>query len=86
MSKRDNAALRVVLVGAGRFGTLHTRVWREIGAQVVGVVDTDPTRAANLAKRFNAVAGTSLTAVAAQAGANTAVVASDESTHAALAC
>ena len=37
-------ALRVVVAGVGRFGALHARVWREAGAQVVGLCDLDQER------------------------------------------
>lgn len=78
-------APRVVIAGAGRFGTLHARVWSEAGAQVVGVVDAELARADLLAETYGAVAGTILSEVVARSGARIVVVASDESTHSALA-
>jgi predicted dehydrogenase len=45
--------IRVAVVGAGEFGRNHIRVWRELeGAELVGIVDTDPTRAAGAAAEF----------------------------------
>jgi predicted dehydrogenase len=46
-------AIRVAVVGAGEFGRNHVRVWREIdGAELVGIVDTNAERAANVAAEF----------------------------------
>jgi predicted dehydrogenase len=45
--------IRVAVVGAGEFGRNHIRVWRELeGAELVGIVDADPTRAAGVAAEF----------------------------------
>lgn len=75
-------ALRVVIAGAGRFGTLHGRTWGEAGAEVVGVVDADRGRATSVAERFGAPAsGDDLCTVLDLVGANAVVIASDESTH-----
>ncbi|AQP48439.1 hypothetical protein BW730_13915 [Tessaracoccus aquimaris] len=75
--------LRVVIAGAGRFGTLHARVWREGGAEIVGVVDLDPERAATLAA--GAVSGDDLAGLLARVPADAVVVATDEPSHAPLA-
>jgi predicted dehydrogenase len=75
-------SLRVVIAGAGRFGTLHARVWEETGATVAGVVDVEPDRARALAQRHRgALAGTDLGDVVARSGARAVVVASDELSH-----
>jgi predicted dehydrogenase len=45
--------IRVAVVGAGEFGRNHVRVWRELeGAELVGIVDSDPGRAAQIAAEF----------------------------------
>ena len=47
-------ALRVGLVGAGRMGELHARVYSELSdVQLVGIVDIDYDRAAALANRYH---------------------------------
>ena len=47
--------LRVAVVGAGEFGRNHTRVYRELDtAELVGVYDQDPQRAAAVAAEFQA--------------------------------
>lgn len=80
------AALRVVIAGAGRFGELHLRTWREAGAILTGVVDVDAARAQQVAARWEVgVHGTSLAAVLTSAGADVVVIATDESSHSALA-
>jgi len=46
--------VRVAVVGAGDFGRNHARVYRELpGAELVGIVDADPSRAAKLAAEFS---------------------------------
>lgn len=52
--------IRVAVVGAGEFGRNHVRVWRELeGAELIGVVDSDAGRAAQVAAEFGtrAIAG-----------------------------
>ena len=45
--------LRLGLVGAGRMGSLHARVYSELpDVQLVGIADVDSGRAASLAQRF----------------------------------
>ena len=45
-------ALRVGLIGAGRMGQLHARVYSQLpGVQLIGIVDIDADRAAALAQR-----------------------------------
>lgn len=80
------APLRVVIAGAGRFGELHLRAWRESGAEVVGVVDVAAERAAEVASRWGVGRhGTTLADVLAAAPADAVVIASDEGSHSALA-
>jgi predicted dehydrogenase len=46
--------IRVAVVGAGNFGKNHARVYRELAdATLVGVVDSDPACAAQVAKEFS---------------------------------
>ncbi len=52
-----SSKLRVALVGCGEFGRHHARVYREIpAADLVAVVDSDPSRAARLASEFQCAA------------------------------
>jgi predicted dehydrogenase len=45
--------IRVAVVGTGEFGRNHARVYREVpGAELVGVYDRDPDRAAQVATEF----------------------------------
>jgi predicted dehydrogenase len=45
--------VRVAVVGAGDFGRNHARVYRELAdAELIGVVDADPARAAQVARNF----------------------------------
>jgi len=53
--------IRVAIVGAGEFGRNHARVYREIpGAELVGVYDKNPERAAQIAAEFQTRALASL--------------------------
>ncbi|HMI53983.1 MAG TPA: Gfo/Idh/MocA family oxidoreductase [Candidatus Saccharimonadales bacterium] len=46
--------IRVAVVGTGEFGRNHARVYRELpGAELVGIYDKDPARAAAVASEFN---------------------------------
>ena len=46
-------SIRVAVIGVGEFGRNHVRVWRETeGAELVGVVDTNPERAQKVAAEF----------------------------------
>lgn len=45
-------ALRVGIMGAGMMGIAHAQAYRTAGARIVGVTDTDPGRAGDLAARF----------------------------------
>ena len=48
-----NERTKIVVVGAGRFGQQHARVYHELPeAELVGVFDTDPQRAAEVAEQF----------------------------------
>lgn len=77
---------RVLVCGAGRFGTLHARVWQEAGAQVVGLVDTQAQRARDVAARY-AIPDTDTDshAAARRLRPDVVVIATDEATHADLA-
>lgn len=78
--------LRVVVVGVGRFGALHVRAWQETGAQVVGVVDRDPSRAESVAATFTIPHHSpDAAALVAQLAPDCVVIASDEVTHSDLA-
>lgn len=77
--------VRVAVVGAGQFGRQHMRVIRQSPqAELAGVLDTDPARAAAAATEFGCPALADLEAVARRADA--AVVATPTVTHAAVGC
>ncbi len=77
---------RVVVVGVGRFGALHVRVWREAGADVVGICDTSPLRLDEIARRFGIdVAEDDAERLIRRLQPDAVVIATDEHTHAALA-
>lgn len=46
------AGLRVAIVGVGRFGALHARVWSEAGAVLAGLCDVNAARLTEVAARF----------------------------------
>lgn len=49
----ESRKVRVGVVGAGEFGRNHARVYREVpGVELVGVLDQDAARAAEVAKEF----------------------------------
>lgn len=76
--------LRVLIAGAGRFGTLHGRVWQESGCEVVGVVDAQRDKAASFAKQHilgEPAVGSSLAHVIDSANAEVVVITSTEDTH-----
>ena len=49
--------IKVAVVGVGDFGRNHVRVWKEVeGVDLVGVMDSNPDRAAKVAIEFGTVA------------------------------
>jgi predicted dehydrogenase len=61
MTPGANPRIRVAVVGCGEFGRNHARVYREIeSAELVGVFDADPSRAAACAQEFQTLAFSSL--------------------------
>lgn len=77
-------AVRVLLLGAGRFGALHARVWSEAGIQLAGVCDLDAGRAESVARRYGALAGDDAASLLERLRPDAVVVATDESSHASL--
>ena len=76
---------RVAVTGCGEFGRNHARVYREMdSADLTGVFDTDPTRAAAFAQEFNTRAFSSLEAM--QAHVDAASVAVPTVAHAEVGC
>jgi predicted dehydrogenase len=76
----------VAVVGVGRFGALHARVWREAGCRLVGMCDTDGQRLADVAGRFGVdVLDTDAEALLGAVRPDVVVIASDEHSHADLA-
>lgn len=51
MSSRSGDRLGVAIVGAGLMGRWHAHAARRAGAAIVGIVDPDPVRCAELARR-----------------------------------
>jgi len=43
---------RVAVIGCGDFGRNHVRVYRELGAEIAGVYDSEPSRRERLAAEF----------------------------------
>jgi predicted dehydrogenase len=67
--------IRVAVVGAGEFGRNHARVYRELpDADLVGVVDADPARAAKIAQEFSTQVFPDIESLAGKADAVSVVV------------
>jgi len=50
----DQTKIRTAVVGAGKMGAIHAKVYGQLAdSELVGVVDTDPTKAERLAKRHD---------------------------------
>lgn len=80
------AGLRVAVAGVGRFGALHARVWRELGADIVGLCDVDGPRLDQIARDFGVrTVSSGLADLLARVDVDAVVVATDESSHADLA-
>src|SRR5215510_11010431 len=85
MTSAANPRIRVAVVGCGEFGRNHARVYREIeSAELVGVFDIDPARAAACAQEFQTPAFSSLEEM--QGKADAASVAVPTLTHAEVGC
>jgi predicted dehydrogenase len=77
--------VRVAVVGTGEFGRNHARVYRELGAaELVGIYDQNPQRAAAVAQEFRAPALQSLEEL--QGLADAASVAVPTVAHAQVGC
>ena len=46
-------SIRVAVIGCGDFGRNHVRVYRELGAEIAGIYDTDPARGERVASEFS---------------------------------
>jgi predicted dehydrogenase len=75
---------RVAVIGAGQFGQNHCRVVHESRARLCAIVDTDATRAADAAARYNTRPLTDARGLAGQVDA--AVLAVPTSAHAEIGC
>ena len=54
LGNQPGQKVRVAVVGAGDFGRNHARVYRELsGVELVGIVDSSPDRASNVAAEFS---------------------------------
>src|SRR5690348_2261845 len=81
----DSKKIRVAVVGAGEFGRNHARVYRELdGAELVGVFDENPERAAAVAAEFQTLVLTRLEELPGRADA--ASVAVPTVAHAEVGC
>jgi predicted dehydrogenase len=79
------AKIRVAVIGAGVFGRHHLRVLSQsLNATVVGVVDTDPERTAEVAAEYNCLTFATLGELVGNVDA--AVVAVPTSMHAEVGC
>ena len=84
-ASQERNKIRVAVIGAGDFGRNHARVYRELeGAELVGVVDTDATRAAQLAAEFSTEVLPSLESLAGRVDAASVAVPTVE--HARVGC
>jgi predicted dehydrogenase len=71
----DAAPVRVAVIGAGRMGTHHLRIYSGLkGVELVGVVDGDPSRAREAAARYGCRSFSSLEEVAGEVDAATVAV------------
>jgi predicted dehydrogenase len=81
----SNRGLKVVIAGAGRFGTLHGRVWQEAGAQVTGLCDVDASRLGEASEHFGVTdVSAELSLLLERVAADVVVIASDEASHVSL--
>ncbi|MEI7438001.1 MAG: Gfo/Idh/MocA family oxidoreductase, partial [bacterium] len=72
---KDSVRVPVGVVGVGSLGQWHTRIYSEIpGAELVGVYDTNATRAAEIAARYHTRAFPSIAALAGAVRAASVVV------------
>jgi predicted dehydrogenase len=77
--------IRVAVVGAGDFGRNHVRVYRELAnADLVGIVDSDASRAAQVAAEFSAKVFPSIESLAGVVDAASVAVPTTE--HARVGC
>jgi predicted dehydrogenase len=82
MTAGAGQARTVAVLGVGRFGALHARVWREAGARLVGFGDVDTARLATVAERFAVPeVDTDPRRLLDRVGPDAVVVASDEASH-----
>jgi predicted dehydrogenase len=78
--------IRVAVVGAGEFGKNHVRVWRQMeGAELAGIVDTNPDRAAKIAAEFETCVIPDVDALATE-GVNAVSLAVPTKEHARVGC
>ena len=72
----------MVIAGAGRFGTLHARVWREAGASVVGLCDVDHRRLEEVSRQMSVEhVSDELEPLIRQVEPDAVLITSDEGTH-----
>jgi predicted dehydrogenase len=77
--------VRVAVVGAGEFGRNHVRVYSEMpDVELVGIVDTNPARAAKVAEEFKTVALAGTESLAGKVDAASVAVPTDQ--HVEIGC
>lgn len=78
--------VRIGIIGAGIMGADHAKIFAEDlpGAELRQIVDADPARAAALAGRYGAEAGTDPEALIARSDIDAVLIASPDFTHAPL--
>ena len=71
----SGAPVRVGVIGTGALGFHHARLYRGVpGATLVGIVDTDPARAAQVSKELGTEAFSDIDALLARVDAVSVVV------------
>jgi predicted dehydrogenase len=73
--------VRVALIGCGFFARNHMQAWRDLGAEVVGVCDLDPAKAASFAAEFGTRPFTDAAAMLADLRPDVADVATTVASH-----
>jgi predicted dehydrogenase len=80
----DNGRIRTAVIGAGKMGSIHAKIYSQLPDSVlVGVVDVDPQKAAQLAEKHGCRAFTDCAELQGQVDAVT--IATPTTTHLALA-
>jgi predicted dehydrogenase len=80
----DNGKIRTAVIGAGKMGSIHAKIYNQLpDSELVGIVDVDPQKAAQLAEKFGCPAFTDGAELVGKVDAVT--IATPTTTHLALA-